>query len=293
MGTGTHTQELWTAKPLIQSQGTELLIFIFFCYIQNLLPGIKGVISIAYSEVRWTWSLTQRCWEGEWLDGYGLTLILAWLLCFLIWSDGNKRSQTPTATVGWFCRHFFPTDVLFSEPCTNTKPSPLKLDMLAFDCSHEKRDSRSRLPLTYLSTDQYLCPTVSFCCNLQEATFLEQTLFSPVDVNCIQLSVSVGVSAPLSSMLTSLVYSGLVQAAMTAVCTWVWWSCDTQKTLSQQSLPILTSGLYSLSPLSFMTFPGRGHGGDTCLGSGIPQSLHIYSLFFPHLFLSGKKYEIK
>lgn len=43
-------------------------------------------------------------------EGYGLALILASLLCLLIWSGGNKWSQTTTAAAGWFCLHAFSID---------------------------------------------------------------------------------------------------------------------------------------------------------------------------------------
>lgn len=45
-------------------------------------------------------------------EGYGLALVLAWLLCLLIRSGGNKWSQTPTATAGWICLHVFSVDGL-------------------------------------------------------------------------------------------------------------------------------------------------------------------------------------
>lgn len=58
MGAGAHTQVPWksnsqgllTSKPSLQVQDTELLIFMISHHVHNLLPGIKGIISMACSE---------------------------------------------------------------------------------------------------------------------------------------------------------------------------------------------------------------------------------------------------
>lgn len=59
MGAGAHTQVcpleeqqqgLLTAKPSLQAQDTELLIFMIFHHVHNLLPGTKGITSMACSE---------------------------------------------------------------------------------------------------------------------------------------------------------------------------------------------------------------------------------------------------